>query len=56
MFRRKLTSREAKEFLGIKSDYTLRKFELQGLKTNRYPGSNRKFYYEDDLEKFLRKG
>lgn len=56
MFRRKLSSKEAKEFLGIKSDDTLRKFEFLGLKTNRYPGSNRKFFYEVDLENFLRKG
>ena len=55
MFRRKLTSREAKEFLGIKSDDTLRKFEFLGLKTYRYPGSNRKYFYEIDLENFLRK-
>ena len=56
MFRRKLNSKEAKEFLGIKSDDTLRRFENEeGLKTNRYPGSPRKYFYEIDLENFLRK-
>ncbi|MFV0179764.1 hypothetical protein OBK28_09310 [Empedobacter falsenii] len=56
MFKRKIKAKEAKEILGIKSDDTLRKFEVLGLKTNRYPGSNRKFFYESDLENFLRKG
>lgn len=56
MFKRKIKSKEAKEILGIKSDDTLRKFEILGLITHRYPGSPRKYFYESDLENFLRKG
>jgi len=56
MFRKKLTSKEAKLYLGIKSDDLLRRFEREeGLITHRYPGSPIKYFYEIDLENFLRK-
>lgn len=44
---------ETKIFLGISSDTTLRKYEKMGLKVNRFKGSNRKYYFKKDLEKYL---
>ena len=44
---------EAKIFLGISSDTTLRKYEKLGLKVNRVKGTNRKYYFKKDLEKYL---
>lgn len=51
--RERLMPKEAKKFLMINSDTTLRKFEFLGLKVQRYRGSNRKFFFKDDLESFL---
>lgn len=51
--RKRLMPKEAKIFLKISSDTTLRKFELLGLRVQRYPASNRKYFFEDDLERFL---
>lgn len=53
--RKILMPKEAKIYLGISSDTTLRKFELMGLKVYRYKGSNRKYYFEKDLIAFLAK-
>ncbi len=51
--RKILMPKEAKEFLGISSDTTLRKYELMGLKVRRYIGSNRKYFQMEDLISFL---
>lgn len=48
-----LMPKEAKIYLGIGSDTTLRKFEFIGLRVHRFKGSNRKYFLKVDLDDFI---
>lgn len=48
-----LMPKEAKIYLEIGSDTTLRKFEFIGLRVHRFKGSNRKYFLKVDLDDFI---
>ena len=52
MLKRRIYPEEAKAYFGITSDGALRKREIEGLKVRKDKGSNRKYYYEEDLINF----
>lgn len=52
MLKRRIYPEEAKAYFGISTDKALRKRERSGLKVRKDKGSNRKYYYEEDIIKF----
>ncbi|MFV0141487.1 MULTISPECIES: hypothetical protein [Empedobacter] len=52
--KKRIFPEEVKSYLGIKSDKALRDREKAGLNVRRDPGSNRKYYYEEDIINFTK--